>query len=68
MECIRRSEAVIARQYILYIDHVQGDPFASPSRLHFEVKRDQAWVSRRILPGKASPLSLRRSGVAEIFI
>lgn len=54
--------------YILYIDHVQGDPFASPSRLHFEVKRDQAWVSRRILPGKASPLSLRRSGVAEIFI
>lgn len=27
--------------YILYIDHVQGDPFASPSRLHFEVKRDR---------------------------
>ena len=27
--------------YILYIDHEQGDPFASPSRLHFEVKRDR---------------------------
>ena len=27
--------------YILHIDHVQGDPFASPSRLHFEVKRDR---------------------------
>lgn len=23
--------------YVLYIDHVQGDPFASPSRLHVEV-------------------------------
>ena len=27
--------------YILHIDHVQGDPFASPSRLHFEVKKDR---------------------------
>ena len=27
--------------YILYIDHVQGDPFASPSRLRFEVKKEQ---------------------------
>lgn len=27
--------------YILHIDHVQGDPFASPSRLHFEVKRER---------------------------
>ena len=27
--------------YILHIDHVQGDPFASPSRLRFEVKREQ---------------------------
>ena len=42
MECIRRSEAVIASAItFLYIDHVQGDPFASPSRLHFEVKRDR---------------------------
>ena len=27
--------------YILHIDHVQGDPFASPSRLRFEVKKEQ---------------------------
>ena len=26
--------------YILSIDHVQGDPFASPSRLRFEVKKE----------------------------
>lgn len=25
--------------YLLHIDHVQGDPFASPSRLRFEIKR-----------------------------
>lgn len=27
--------------YILHIDHVQGDPFAAPSRLCFEVKRER---------------------------
>lgn len=27
--------------YILHIDHVQGDPFASPSRLRFEVKKER---------------------------
>lgn len=27
--------------YILHIDHVQGDPFASPSRLRFEVRREK---------------------------
>ena len=27
-------------RYILSIDHVQGDPFASPSRLRFEVKKE----------------------------
>lgn len=26
--------------YILHIDHVRGDPFASPSRLRFEVKKE----------------------------
>ena len=26
-------------RYVLHIDHVQGDPFASPSRLRFEVKK-----------------------------
>lgn len=27
--------------YILHIDNVQGDPFASPSRLRFEVKKER---------------------------
>lgn len=27
--------------YILHIDHVQGDPFAAPSRLRFEVKKER---------------------------
>ncbi len=27
-------------KYILHIDHVQGDPFASPSRLRFEVRKE----------------------------
>ena len=26
-------------RYVLHIDHVQGDPFASPSRLRFEIKK-----------------------------
>lgn len=26
-------------KYVLHIDHVQGDPFASPSRLRFEIKK-----------------------------
>lgn len=29
-------------QFDLYIDHVQGDPFASPSSLHIEVSHEQA--------------------------
>lgn len=27
-------------KYVLYIDHVQGDPFASPSRLRFEIRKN----------------------------
>lgn len=32
--------AYICGKYILHIDHVQGDPFASPSRLRFAVKKE----------------------------
>ena len=28
--------------YVLYIDHVQGDPFASPSSLHVEISHSRA--------------------------
>ena len=27
-------------RYMLHIDHVQGDPFASPSRLRFEIRKN----------------------------
>ena len=27
-------------KYVLHIDHVQGDPFASPSRMRFEISRN----------------------------
>ena len=31
-------------EYTLYIDHVQGDPFASPSRIRVRVAQDIAGV------------------------
>ena len=43
--------------YILYIDHVQGDPFASPSRLHFEVKLSLIHIYGEI-PGAVKKLGL----------
>ena len=33
-------------KYILFIDHVQGDPFASPSRLHIQVPGKTAGLPR----------------------
>lgn len=30
--------------YYLSIDHVQGDPFASPSKLSIEVKGKKSWI------------------------
>lgn len=33
-------------KYILFIDHVQGDPFASPSRLHIQVPGKVAGLPR----------------------
>lgn len=30
--------------YVLWIDHVQGDPFAAPSRLHVEIAGDMAGI------------------------
>ena len=39
-------------RYVLHIDHVQGDPFASPSRLRFEIRKashqfpEEYWQTR----------------------
>ena len=37
------------RGYILSIDHVQGDPFASPSDVSIHVPAKMAGISRKIL-------------------
>ncbi len=33
------------REYILSIDHVQGDPFAAPSRVSVKVRKEHAGIS-----------------------
>lgn len=45
--------------YVLSIDHVQGDPFAAPSRLSIFVKRRRAGFPEQYLdtPGKRSALA-----------
>ena len=34
--------------YILGIDHVQGDPFAAPSRLHIQVETGITWLIQQL--------------------
>lgn len=34
--------------YVLGIDHVQGDPFAAPSRVHIEVEEKTAGLPERL--------------------
>ena len=47
-----RAGAYDCGRYVLHIDHVQGDPFASPSRLRFEIKKashgfpEEYWKTR----------------------
>ena len=40
------------KQFDLYIDHVQGDPFASPSSLHIEVFHQQAGFPESYYKGR----------------
>ena len=44
--------------YILHIDHVQGDPFASPSRLRFEVKKERHGFPEKYYKEKHRRLAL----------
>ena len=50
--------------YILSIDHVQGDPFAAPSKISVKVSGKQAGFPRQKVPAKAvsypSPAANRR--------
>jgi len=52
--------------YILHIDHVQGDPFASPSRLRFEVKKETHGFPEEYYE-ETSQTGIRRSGAAPVF-
>lgn len=41
------------KQYDLYIDHVQGDPFASPSSLHIEIFHEKAGFPEEYYKGSS---------------
>lgn len=45
--------------YILGIDHVQGDPFAAPSRLHVEVAAKEAGFPPRLYDKKHKRIALQ---------
>ncbi|RMG67319.1 MAG: ATPase [Calditrichaeota bacterium] len=44
---------------VLYIDHVQGDPFAAPSRLRLRVDQPQAAIPTSLFEGKAREIACR---------
>lgn len=46
-------------KYQLSIDHVQGDPFASPSSLHIEMPYEQAGIPARYYENKEAEIALR---------
>ena len=45
--------------YILSIDHVQGDPFAAPSKLHVEVSGKTAGFPQRLYDEKHKRIALQ---------
>lgn len=46
-------------QFVLCIDHVQGDPFAAPSRLHVEVDADTAGFPGWTYRGRSREIAAR---------
>ena len=46
-------------KYRLTIDHVQGDPFASPSSLHVELSHRQARIPERYYENPYAKTALR---------
>ena len=46
-------------KYKLIIDHVQGDPFASPSSLHVEMPHRQAGIPERYYESNCGEIALR---------
>lgn len=45
--------------FILYIDHVQGDPFASPSRLRARVTQHTAGFDQKLFSTKSGKIALQ---------
>ncbi len=46
-------------EFILYIDHVQGDPFASPSRVRARVYQDKAFFPKDTFLTRSREVALR---------
>ena len=44
-------------EFILYIDHVQGDPFAAPSRIRVRVDRNASGLSRKLTQNKSRQIA-----------
>lgn len=53
--------------YILSIDHVQGDPFASPSRLHVEVDGKTAGFPRFLYDKKYKRIALQDELIRQFY-
>jgi len=47
------------REYVLYVDHVQSDPFASPSRIRVLVSQDKAGFPKETYKDKSREIGLR---------
>lgn len=45
--------------YVLHIDHVQGDPFASPSQVRVRVPQEKAGFPRETFKNKSRKIALR---------
>ena len=45
--------------YILHIDHVQGDPFAAPSKVSVEVPQKMALFPAELFNGKYQRIALQ---------
>lgn len=45
--------------FVLFVDHVQGDPFAPPSRLRVRVPRERAGFPRELFGNKSREVALR---------
>ncbi len=50
-------------QFVLYIDHVQGDPFAAPTKIRIRVSQTEAQIPTALLSSAE-----RRLGVADALI